>query len=52
MMTLIVTVRKEVPDQQTGEQLFDLVKLKLADRPDLDVKGHLTNHFTDEEPPE
>ncbi|GAI49988.1 unnamed protein product, partial [marine sediment metagenome] len=32
-MELIVTIRKEVPDQQTGDQLFETIKQKLQDKP-------------------
>lgn len=44
-MYLIITVRKEVPDRETGRATYDLVKTKLADRPDLTVSGHVSNHF-------
>lgn len=47
-MKLVITLRKTVPDRETGQQIMDLVRLKLADRPDIKVAGHVTNHFTEE----
>ena len=47
-MNVVVTLRKEVPDRDTGEAIFELVKLKLADRPDITITGHVTNHFVEE----
>lgn len=44
-MYLIITVRKEVPDRDTGRQIYDLVKDRLADKPDLELTGHVSNHF-------
>lgn len=51
MMHLVITLRKEVPDRDTGKQIFDLVKDRLSDRPDVIVTGHVTNHF-ELDPPE
>jgi len=47
-MQVVVTLRKEVPDRDAGEAIFELVKLKLVDRPDIIVTGHITNHFIEE----
>lgn len=44
-MNLTITLRKEVPDREAGRAIYDLVKQKMADRPDVDVTGHVTNHF-------
>lgn len=49
-MYLVITLRRMVEDREQGEELFDLVKQKLADRPDITVTGHVTNHFDLEEP--
>lgn len=52
-MHLVITVRKEVTDRDQGELIFRLVEQKLADRPDLTLSGHITNHFElTPEPPE
>lgn len=48
-MYLIITVRKEVADRDQGKLIYDLVKQKLEDRPDLLITGHVTNHFDLEE---
>lgn len=48
-MNLVITLRKEVPDRDTGKVIYDLVKERLADRPDVKVQGHVTNHFDLEE---
>ena len=44
-MFLVITLRKEVQDRDEAREIYDLVKLKLADRPDLITTGHATNHF-------
>ena len=44
-MVLTITLRREVPDRDTGKLLFDLVKDRLGDMPDIDVRGHVANHF-------
>ena len=49
-MYLVVTLRKEVPDRETGEQLYLVVKQRLADQPGVEIRGHVTNHFTEEDP--
>lgn len=51
-MYLIITLRKEVPDRETGQQIYQLVKQRMEDRPDVQVQGHVTNHFDLEPPPE
>lgn len=47
-MKLVITLRKEVADRNEGEQIYELVKQKLADQPDVKVTAHVTNHFGDE----
>jgi len=49
-MQLVITLRKDVADRDAGKEIFELVKGKLADRPDIIVTGHVTNHFEPEEP--
>lgn len=49
-MQLVITVRKEVEDPEEGRQIYELVKDRLADREDVTVTGHITNHFDLEEP--
>ena len=44
-MHLVITLRKEVPDRDTGRIVYDLVKERMSDRPDVVVSGHITNHF-------
>jgi len=44
-MYLVITLRKEVPDRETGRAILDLVKTKLADRPDIKIAGSVNNHF-------
>lgn len=51
-MNLVITLRKDVPDRETGETIFNLVKERLNDRPDIIVTGHVTNHFDLDTPPE
>ncbi len=44
-MYVIITLRREVPDRETGRAIFDLVKERLTDRPEVVITGHITNHF-------
>lgn len=44
-MFLVITLRKEVENREAGEAIYELVKEKLEDRPDIEVTGHITNHF-------
>lgn len=44
-MFLIITLRKEVPDRDAGKAIYDIVKDRMADRPDVELTGHVTNHF-------
>jgi len=44
-MYLTITLRKEVPDRDTGRVIFDLVKTRLEDRPDIKITGSVSNHF-------
>lgn len=50
-MQLTITLRKDVADRDEGEMIFELVKTKLADRPDIKIAGHVTNHFVESEEP-
>lgn len=51
-MQLVITLRKDVADRDEGEAIFETVKQKLKDRPDIKVTGHVTNHFPESEVPE
>lgn len=51
-MYLVITLRKEVPDRETGKTIYDLVKQRLEDRPDVKIQGHVTNHFDLDQEPE
>lgn len=44
-MHVIITLRKEVPDREAARAIYDLVKERLADRPDVIVTGLASNHF-------
>lgn len=48
-MYLVITLRKEVEDRDAGKVIYDLVKQRMTDRPDVEVTGHVTNHFDLEE---
>lgn len=48
-MELVITLRKKVADRDEGKVIFDLVKQRLEDRPDVIITGHITNHFSEEE---
>lgn len=44
-MYLTITLRKEVADRDEGHTIYELVKQRLSDRPDVETHGHVTNHF-------
>lgn len=47
-MFCAIVLRKEVPDAEEGRRLYDLVKERFADRPDVSVTGNVSNHFQDD----
>lgn len=47
-MELIVTLRKEVADQAEGKSLYEFVKDKLKEKPEVKVTGMVNNHFIEE----
>lgn len=49
-MYLVITLRKEVADRTEARQIYDIVKQRMQDRPDVLTSGHCTNHFDLEEP--
>lgn len=49
-MYLIVTLRKEVADATEARTIYDIIKVKMTDRPDVKVSGHCSNHFDLENP--
>ncbi len=44
-MQIVITLRKNVPDRDAARAIYDLVKERLADREDVIITGHCTNHF-------
>ena len=44
-MYVTITLRKEVPDRDQARIIYDLVKAKLFDRPDVEITGHCSNHY-------
>lgn len=44
-MYVIITLRKEVADRDAARAVYDLVKTRMTDRPDVTVTGHASNHF-------
>ncbi len=51
-MDLVITLRKEVEDREEGRQIFELVKERLKDREDIQIRGHVTNRLNNEEKPQ
>lgn len=49
-MYVVITLRKPVTDPTQARAIYELVKQRLVDRPDVDITGHCTNHFSLEEP--
>ncbi|MBA7543665.1 hypothetical protein ES705_36002 [subsurface metagenome] len=44
-MQIIITLRKDVADAPEARAIYDLVKQKMADKPEITVTGHCSNHF-------
>lgn len=44
-MFIVITLRKEIPDRETARLIYDVIKAKMADRPDIVLTGHCSNHF-------
>ncbi len=44
-MELIITLRKTVESEEEGKAIYELVKQKLEERPDVKITGHVTNQF-------
>jgi len=44
-MYLVVTIRKEVADRVEAKAIYDNVKDRFVDKPELDITGHCSNHF-------
>lgn len=42
---VVITARKEVPDRDTARAIYDIVKQRLEDRPDIEIHGLFSNHF-------
>ncbi|GAH79490.1 unnamed protein product, partial [marine sediment metagenome] len=38
-----------VETQEEGRAIYDLVKEKLSERPDIELTGQVSNHFANEE---
>jgi len=51
-MFLIITLRREVTDSDQGTFLYEVVKQKLSDHPEITISAHITNHIEDEPVPE
>lgn len=46
-MQLVITIRRDVPDRDTGAAIYEAAKERLSPIADLKVSGHVTNHFDD-----
>lgn len=51
-MELVITLRKKIDTADQGRVIYELVKQRLADHPEVRVQGHVTNHFPREELPD
>jgi len=44
-MELVVTLRKEIETEEQAETLFNLVKTRLEDYPDIKINGHTSKRL-------
>lgn len=49
-MYLQITLTKEIDNTDQGQQLYNLVKQRLTDHPEVEVHGHMTENLPLEEP--
>lgn len=49
-MQLTIVLRKEVPDEATAQQLFEIVVEKLESQPDIDITGTVNSQLITPEP--
>lgn len=49
-MILTIVARKPVADAEEGKRIYEWVKERLSERPEVELSGHVTNHFTLEGP--
>jgi len=49
-MEIIITIRKKVADSDAGQAIYEIVKQKLADHPEVTMTAHVSNHFPRKEP--
>lgn len=50
-MQLVITIRREVENRDQGKAIYNVVRERLEEHPDLKVTGHVTNHFIEPEEP-
>ena len=48
-MKLTIVLRKDVADEAEGQAVFDIVKTRLADRPDVEISGSTSSQCEDPE---
>jgi len=48
-MHLTIVLRKEIPDKDTGQVLFEFVKSKLTDYPEVQISGQVNETLDNEE---
>ncbi|GAI17035.1 unnamed protein product, partial [marine sediment metagenome] len=44
-MYVVITLRKPVPDAEVARALYLIVKERMEDKPEVEVRGHCANHF-------
>lgn len=50
-MTLVITLRRDVPDKSTAKNIVQLVKGWMESHPEVTITSHTTDHFDLPEPP-
>jgi len=43
--TLCITLRKGTDTPDEAEAIYNLVKQRFEDRPEIKISGHVTNHY-------
>lgn len=49
-MFLTIVLRKEVPNEAQGIALYEIVKQKLSDHPEVKISGNVNNPLPEPEP--
>lgn len=48
-MRLVITLSKNVPNKETAVQIYDLIKEKLSDHPEISIRAQISDVITEKD---